>query len=128
MKLRTTANSIRLRLSQTDVKRFTENGMTEEVVRIGMRDGEAFSFRLQRSETARQTTAIFADNCLTVSVPFAVAKDWAVTDAVGIEASQPLGDDSQLSILIEKDFACLTPRLGDDDKDSFPHPDSLSAC
>jgi hypothetical protein len=27
-----------------------------------------------------------------------------------------------LQILVEKDFACLTPRKGEDDGDAFPNP------
>ncbi|MGH8167708.1 MAG: DUF7009 family protein [Woeseiaceae bacterium] len=35
--------------------------------------------------------------------------------------AQPL-DGDELSILVEKDFACLAPREGEDDSDKFPNP------
>ena len=70
----------------------------------------------------------YANNMLTVLVPAAHADNWTSTDEVGIAAVQPANESERLSILIEKDFACLTPRAGDDDKDSFPHPGVAGAC
>ena len=38
-----------------------------------------------------------------------------------------LDDGEKLSILIEKDFACLAPRAGEDEADMYPHPNVDSA-
>ena len=122
MKLRTTGKSIRLRLSQTDVQKFAEDGIVEEVIPVRDADGEAFSYRLIQSDSKAATSVTYANNCLTVSVPSVVGEKWAASEDVGIEASQPVDGLEELSILIEKDFACLTRRTGDDDKDAFPHP------
>jgi len=122
MKLRTTQNSIRLRLSQTDVWNFAENGVAEEKIQIDSASEAGFSFRLQRSDTSDRTTATYQNNCLTILIPSRIADQWSTSEDVSIEASQPNGDASELSILVEKDFACLTPRMGDDDKDAFPNP------
>jgi hypothetical protein len=122
MKLRTTQNSIRLRLSQTDIRNFAENGVVDETVQIGPVSEAAFSFRLHRSETIDRTSASYQNNCLTISIPSGIADQWSTSEDVSIKASQPTSDAAELSILIEKDFACLTPRTGDDDKDAFPNP------
>ncbi len=31
-------------------------------------------------------------------------------------------DGDSLKILVEKDFACLAPREGEDESDMYPHP------
>ena len=127
MKLRTTRNSIRLRLSQTDVKSFIETGFIEETVQIGPQTENAISYRVERSEPAVATTANYLDNRLTILVPGTAADNWSTSEDVGIEAIQPTGNGGELSILIEKDFACLTPRSDNDDKDAFPNPGAACA-
>jgi len=127
MKLRTTRNSIRLRLSQTDVTKLAETGVVEETVQIGPEITNALSYRLVRSQAVDTTKAQFEQNCLIVLVPSDQADQWSTSEEVGIEASQQTSNGGELSILIEKDFACLTPRTGDDDKDAFPNPSAACA-
>ena len=52
---------------------------------------------------------------------------WADSEQVSIEAVQTIDDGSELKILVEKDFACLTPREGEDESDLFPHPEEGEA-
>lgn len=122
MKLRTTSKSVRLRLSQTDVRDLGENGFVEDVLAVRGTGGEAFSYRLVRSESENQVCVSYENNRLTVSLPAAAADKWCNSEDVGIEAFQQIGGSGKLSILVEKDFACLTPRAGDEDKDTFPNP------
>jgi hypothetical protein len=127
MKLRVTKNSIRLRLSQTDVERFREAGVVDEKLVIGAGMGGSLTYRMVRGNGSA-VSASLEGTILTVSVPASEADDWTATDRVGIESSQPSDNGPSLSILIEKDFACLTPRAGDEDTDSFPHPDIAKNC
>lgn len=126
MKLRTTGRSIRLRLNQDDVRKFAETGIVEETITFGSSAGSTFGYRLVRSDRPALTSS-FDNGFITVAVPTAEARNWTETDRVGIEAICSNGVSEGLSILIEKDFACLTPRVGDDDKDAFPHPLAKSA-
>jgi hypothetical protein len=128
MKLRVTKNSIRLRLSMSDVRRFHEEGKVEEKLAIGSGVEQSFSYSLVSDSGAASVAATIGNNTLIVSIPVAQALEWASTDRVGIEGSQSALDGSEVSILIEKDFACLTPRDGDDDKDSYPHPEAEKVC
>ena len=121
MKLRTTGRSIRLRLNQDDVRKFAETGIVEETIAFGESDGSKLVYRLVRSDQSAVTSS-FDNGIITIGVPMIEAKDWADTDRVGIEAICSNGLSEGLAILIEKDFACLTPRGGDDDKNTFPHP------
>jgi hypothetical protein len=122
MKLRMTAGSIRLRLSQTDVRNFVENGAVEEEVRFGASGKQRLAYRLERSQDVSVLTANFVNNSVTVAVPHAMADDWAGTDRVGISND---GTGSPVTVLVEKDFTCLVPRIGENDKDTFPHPGAV---
>ena len=124
MKLRTTSSSIRLRLSQSDVRNFADNGVVEETLNIDPSSGQYFRYGLYRDETAEYLTARFEDRCLSISVPAAAAHIWASSDKVGIEAQEASDGPT---ILVEKDFACLKPRSGDEDVDTFPNPEAKAA-
>ena len=50
-----------------------------------------------------------------------MASDWVNTELVGMDNHSD--NDEKLKILIEKDFACLTERVGEDESDMFPHPE-----
>ena len=128
MKLRITNRSIRLRLSQSDVQRFSESGSVEEVLPFGAHPDDAFSYRLVRSGNVSRLSANIENRQLTVSMTEEEAAAWTTSETVGVEGSQPTVEGSNISILIEKDFACLTPRAGDDDKDTYPHPAAKSNC
>jgi hypothetical protein len=51
------------------------------------------------------------------------AKSWANSDEVGFAGEEAfvVGD---LEVLIEKDFACITPRSGEQELDTFPNPNA----
>lgn len=118
MKLRTTGNSIRLRLSINDLRLLADTGVVEEKLHVSDRENGSFIYRLKRSDDISGLTADLGTNLLTISLSGEFTDGLVNTDQVGCEATQQNG----LTILIEKDFACLTPRDGDDDKDTFPHP------
>jgi hypothetical protein len=63
-----------------------------------------------------------SSNVLTVRVPQLDIAGWADSDKISIAANQDLGDGEELTILVEKDFACLAPREGEDESDMFPNP------
>ena len=64
----------------------------------------------------------FTTQGIQVTVPTAMVQRWAEPEEVAIRGEQALTRDASLSILLEKDFVCLTPRDGEEDADSFPNP------
>jgi hypothetical protein len=122
MKLRIHGNSIRLRLSQTDVAQFRDTGSVESAIDFGG-DGGRLTYRLESDENSRQVSVSFNDGEIVISLPKETAVNWAHSDEVGIEADRQLNDgNGALQILIEKDFACLNPRPGNEDANAYPHP------
>ncbi len=121
MKLRTRGNSIRLRLTQGEVSALVEKGRVEEHLAFG--GGARLSYALVADEAATAIAARYAEGAITVTVPLGKARTWASSDDVGFEAEQATGGEV-LRILVEKDWQCLKPRDGEEDKDAFPHPGS----
>lgn len=121
MKLRILDNSIRLRLSQSEVAAFLENGKVEAQSRFGLLDGEVLIYSLEKIE-AGGLSATYGDGHIKVFIPQKLGDDWASTDQVGMEGEQVLNENTTLRILIEKDFQCPTPRKGEDESDNFPNP------
>lgn len=65
-----------------------------------------------------------SNNVLTVRVPPMDVNQWAESERVSIRSEQDLGNGELLHILIEKDFACLAPREGEDETDMYPNPNA----
>ena len=119
MKLRILDDSIRLRLSQSEVERIAQGEAVHSHARFP--DGFFLSYGLEPSAPATEVGATFLDNVITVRVPVEAAQTWATTDQVALIATQPI-EGGELAILVEKDFECLEPRTGAEDRDSFPNP------
>jgi len=128
MKLRIKGNSIRLRLGQSEVRRVAIDGTVEESTVFGPSKEECFGYALCASPESLQVSASFADRRLVIHVPTRVMHQWATTDQVGIRAHQRTMDDSELLILIEKDFECIDAPPDESPEDAFPNPQLSAAC
>lgn len=126
MKLRILDNSIRLRLTRTEVETAKSEGLVRGRVHFGGLN--AFEYVFESSPATVTPEANIVNNVMTVRVPSADVQDWAESEQVSIEAAQWLDDGGQLQILVEKDFACLAPRDGEDESDMFPHPNENASC
>lgn len=119
MKLRIRGNSIRLRLSRGEVAAFDRDGRVEDAAQFG--PGARLAYALERSAAGR-LSARMEGGAVVVTIPDDLAGSWCRTERVGLEGEQPTGDGQTLRILVEKDFACLKTRSGEDEADAFPNP------
>lgn len=120
MKIRIRGNTIRLRLSQTDIQQLNQDGIIKETTSFNL--DHHFHYALQIAENNEKITADFQNNEIRIIAPLATANEWIQTDLVGISEEIPIGNNAFLSILIEKDFQCLTERAGENEEDNFPNP------
>ncbi len=121
MKLRTNKNSIRLRLSQSELRRFGEHGYVEEIVQLTPGIDGALKYSLEISEIDDIRVSYMA-NHIKIKVPAKQAEIWVATDLVGLETKIPISDNEELFVLLEKDFKCLVERPYEDETDNFPNP------
>jgi hypothetical protein len=118
MKLRIKGNSIRFRLSKSDLSKFQNQNKIEESTQFitGM-----LSYGIIADPTIQQMTANYNDHKITVSIPQDIADKWSKTQEVGIYENLRTADDKKLSIIIEKDFKCLDETV-EDQSDNFENP------
>ena len=84
--------------------------------------GREFRYAVESSPASVNPGAFLSDSAVTVRLPEATVRGWANSEQVSIHGEQQHNNGDVLSILVEKDFACLAPREGEDDSDMFPHP------
>ena len=118
MKLRIRGNSIRLRLLRGEVAQFSATGAVSETVNFGQL---SLIYTLRASGAASKISAKFANNEIIITVPDALARDWAESNEIGFEAEQLISANETLKILVEKDFVCLDRPDDADNRDAYPH-------
>ena len=125
MKLRIRGDSIRLRVTRGELDTLGSAGICTE--RVHVAPGAVFEYRLCVRLDHGPTAASFTGGVLEVSLSREEFGAWAGSEhEVGIRANQDNGGDG-LSLLIEKDFPCLTMREGEDDSDAFARPPGADA-
>jgi hypothetical protein len=120
MKLRIKGNSIRLRLTQTEVANFAKNGYLEDKTEFG---NATFTYALANDANAQSLSATLEGVKITIQVPDAVAENWISTNEVGFQHKQLLSNGKELFLLVEKDFVCLDNTF-EDQSDNYPNPNA----
>lgn len=123
MKLRIKGDSLRLRLAQGEMRTLAERGEVED--RVTFAGGTALRYRLRVDGNISDISASYDQNVIEILLPGTLADRWCATDLVTLSASETTGE-GELRIVLEKDWACLTPREGEDESDNFPHPRSMA--
>ena len=121
MKLRIKGNSLRVRITRSEVDRLVNDGRIEETTWLGRDDGSRISYVLEHEAGAKAVGLRFDPPVLAVVVPTSQMREWATGDEVGIYTSLDLGARGALDLVIEKDFACLHG-TDEDNEDAFPNP------
>ncbi|HEX3383778.1 MAG TPA: hypothetical protein VHS53_01250 [Mucilaginibacter sp.] len=113
MKIRIKGNSIRYRLTKSDIAAIIKDGRLEERTEFG--HGADLVYTLQTTPDY-DLSATFHDNRITLFVPHSMIERLANTDEVGFESGQ-----GKLFLLVEKDFTCLD-NVAEDQSDNYPNP------
>ncbi|MCL7986522.1 hypothetical protein M8998_01075 [Sphingobacterium sp. lm-10] len=112
MKIRIKDNSVRLRLTQSEV---TDLGSKGRVSGFTEFIDQPFVYSI---ETSAVTTlsATFVANKIILFMPATMVHEFVTTDRVGFE-----GQVGLVKLLVEKDFACIDNTV-EDQSDNFPNP------
>ena len=120
MKIRLTKNSIRFRLKQPEVLHFEKTGFITERIEFGADEEDQISFCLKRFD-GKELMIEKEKNSVTVSIPERLFHQWTDTDLVGLEEQLNTDKGKAISVLIEKDFACLDA-TEEENAGSYPNP------
>ncbi|EQD30453.1 hypothetical protein B2A_14108, partial [mine drainage metagenome] len=121
MKLRIKGNTLRLRLTQGEIRALAERGQVES--RTEFPGGTTLVYRLRTDDENQELSVIYKNNLMEFTLSSASAERWCGTDQVTVSAERDV-PGGKLQLVLEKDFACLVPRPGEDESDHFPHPEA----
>jgi len=123
MKIRIKGNSVRFRLTKTEVDNSAINGVyTSETELMG----GVFKYRLQRSKDYTHLAAEWnqSENEIIFFMPKSIADEWTESNEVGFQHIQILPNGTELFLLVEKDFVCLDNTF-EDQSDNYPNPNAV---
>lgn len=112
MKIRIKDNSVRFRLTQSEVAELGKNGKISSTTQFIDRP---FIYSIEKTEDAELSSA-FIDNIMVLKMPETMIAEWISTDRVGFD-----GQSGPVKILVEKDFVCIDNTL-EDQSDNYPNP------
>jgi len=112
MKLRIRGNSIRLRVTKTELATIADTGKAGDVVRFSSDQSLRYGIEVRPTGAV---TATFAGDALLVTLPKARLDLWLRPNEVSVEGSQPIGAGKVLQIMLEKDDPAR--RRGGEDAD-----------
>lgn len=104
---------------KSEVAELAEKGSFESHINFGP-DGK-MTYAITKWATS-EIDVKFEPNKIEIRIPNQQIQDWTNSEVVSISASKKIVDAPDLKILIEKDFACLTERAGEDESDAYPNP------
>jgi hypothetical protein len=118
MKIRIKGNSVRYRLTRSEVESLKENGYHREQTAF---NGKNFTYAVAVKENITDLQAAFQEDTITLFLPRKESIKWPDSELVGYENKMVLNDGQVLNLLLEKDFVCLDERI-EDQSDNYPNP------
>jgi len=122
MKIRIKGNSIRLRLTKTDVANLDAKGLVK--CKTVISNTAVFSYSLKVDEQAESISADFTNDEITLFLPKKTAEVLTKTSEITVKGWQENGDAEKLFLLIEKDLQCLDP-THEDQSDMYKNTKSV---
>ena len=118
MKLRIKGNSIRFRLTKSEVDYFGDVGYLEEKTEFA---NTTLVYAIQNKLYGDELSVEFSENKIIVSIPQHITYEWVNSNHVSLQNEVETGYAKTLAVLIEKDFKCLD-ETGEDQSDNYPNP------
>lgn len=126
MKLRIKGNSLRLRVSRSELATLIQSGTIEDTIHFAVALDAKLTYVLRHAPAVSSLHVEYLPQQVAVVLSTEAAEGWAASDQVGIYGSSET-NAGPLEIVVEKDFACLDGANPLDD-DAFPNPNAESVC
>jgi len=121
MKIRILGNSLRFRLTRSEVDTLCTKGYIEDRTAF---DTTVFTYAIKLVADTEQLTAQFENNTISLNLPKFLGNNWHQTEQVGFSETMEFKNNDSLFLLLEKDFTCLDERQ-EDQSDNYPNPKAL---
>lgn len=112
MKIRIKDNSIRFRLTQSEVSELGKNGIVSSFTEFVDRP---FIYAIEKTND-KVLSAAFIENKIVMKMPEEMVAELVSTDIVGFD-----GQVGLVKLLVEKDFVCIDNTM-EDQSDNYPNP------
>lgn len=119
MKLRLKGDTVRLRLTKSDIKNLKNHGLVNECTHIG---NTIFNYSLKKKKMTENLSASFEDNNLIIFISEKSVEELVQTNKVGVNELQQCESSADLYLLVEKDFKCLEDETPESQEDMYEHP------
>lgn len=127
MKLRVKSDSLRLRVSRSELARLQAGGRVEETVHFGAARDATLTYALEIAPQASPVRVRYQSQEVTVLLSEEQARLWAKDGEIGVYTSIVINAEISLEVIVEKDFACLD-RSDEDNSDTFANPHAGRVC
>ena len=122
MKIRIQRNSVRYRLTRSEVASLKKDGYHKEQTAF---NGKSFTYAVATKENISSLQAEFQEDTITLFLPKKESTKWPDSEQIGYENKMVLNDGQILNLLLEKDFVCLDERI-EDQSDNYPNPATIT--
>jgi len=122
MKLRIRGNSLRIRLTRSEVDTFAKTGYLEDKTSF---PGDELAYALEAKPAITGLEASFENNRIVLYVPAGIPVIWAANEVVGYENTVDTRHGNKLFLLLEKDFKCIDAPPYEDQSDNFENPNKV---
>ena len=127
MKLRIKGDSLRLRVSRSELDRFLRGERIEDTIHFSSEPEAKLTYSLENAVYGASTGVRYSIGHVTVLLSKDHARTWSDNNQVGIYTSVGIGSENSLELVIEKDYACLD-RSDEDNTDTFENPHAGALC
>ncbi|WP_339842095.1 hypothetical protein [uncultured Maribacter sp.] len=118
MKIRIKGDSIRFRLTQTEVKALSKNGKIYDSTNFA---NQKFNYGVVLNKTINHLGIRFENNTIILEMPELNGKSWYKNDIITFDHTFKTSNENELFLLLEKDFTCLD-NTSEDQSDNYPNP------
>ena len=118
MKIRIKENSVRFRLTKSEVATFCKEGFFALQTDF---NEKVFNYAVKAVKGIENLSVSYEGDSIQMLVPDAVRKDWADSNRIGFENTIETKNGKSIYLLLEKDFVCLDETT-EDQSDNYPNP------
>jgi hypothetical protein len=127
LKLRIKENSIRFRITRSELARILEGERLRDRIQFAATPEAILGYTLGITDQDTPVRVDYARQTVNVGISRDAVNAWAKESEVGVYSTVPISENLGLDVIIEKDFACLD-RNDAENADTFSNPHAHKRC